>query len=51
MSKDKTDKANKKTVNVGIRITPEAKKHIDELARKNRRSMSKEIERLIMEAE
>jgi len=42
---------NNKTINIGIRISFEAKKHIDELAKRNRRSRSKEIERLIMEAE
>lgn len=51
MNEDKPDTNNNKIVNVGIRITIEAKKRIDELAKKNRRSMSKEIERLIMEAE
>ena len=51
MSKNKSDIDNKKIILVGIRITVEAKKRIDELAKKNRRTISKEIERLIMEAE
>jgi len=45
------DKDSQKIVSLTIKITLEAKKQIKKLAKKNRRSMSKEIERLIMEAE
>ncbi len=38
------------TIFIGIRVTPEAKKKIERMAKENRRSMSKEIERIIMEA-
>lgn len=45
------DKDNQKIVPLTIKITVEAKKQIKKLAKKNRRSMAKEIERLIMETE
>ena len=45
------DNNNQKITPLTIKITIEAKKQIKKLARKNRRSMAKEIERLIMEAE
>ena len=51
MSKNKPNNDINVTINVGIRISKEAKKRIDELAKKNLRTMSKELERLIMEAE
>lgn len=45
------DNDNNKTIAITIKITQEAKNKIEKLAKKNRRSMTKEIERLIMEAE
>ena len=40
---------NKNVVYLGVRISPEAKEKIEKLAKKNLRSVAKEIERLIME--
>ena len=40
-----------KTIPITIKISKEAKHRIEKLSKKNRRSMTKEIERLIMEAE
>ena len=51
MSKNKPNNDMHMIIHVGIRISKEAKKKIDELAKKNLRTTSKEIERLIMEAE
>ena len=39
------------TVFMGVRVSKEAKKKIEKLAKNNLRSVSKEIERLIREAE
>lgn len=44
------DKNNQKIIPLTIKITLEAKNKIKKLAKENRRSMAKEIERLIMEA-
>jgi len=41
---------NKNIVFMGIRISQEAKEKIEKIAKKNLRSVTKEIERLIMEA-
>ena len=38
----------KKTVQLGVRISPEAKKKIERIAKNNYRSVAKEIESLIM---
>lgn len=49
MQEDTQDK--NKSIVITIKLSPEAKEKIEKLAKKNFRSMTKEIERLIMEAE
>ena len=47
MKQDEIDKIS--TVFIGVRVIPEAKERLIELARKGRRSLSKQVEELIMQ--